>query len=189
MAVRCLGFHEKAGRCQVICGWVSSYLLFSFARIAGVFWLARRQSRPSAASSSGALTAAAGSLSKTVRAKENIGYAPFLTCSFLMPCRAYAVVTLPSALLLSDSALGAHWVSSVQSALPSVWRPLLASVMQSGPAQGAVAGTRRLAVLYSSLPKTMPLPASAFACYEAVHTFHRCSRDGAVKLPACVPPR
>jgi len=30
-------FHEKAGRCQVICGWVSSYLMFSFARIAGVF--------------------------------------------------------------------------------------------------------------------------------------------------------
>jgi hypothetical protein len=32
-----LAFHEKAGRCQVICGWVSSYLMFSFARIAGVF--------------------------------------------------------------------------------------------------------------------------------------------------------
>ncbi len=29
-------FHEKAG-CQVICGLVSSYLMFSFARISGVF--------------------------------------------------------------------------------------------------------------------------------------------------------
>jgi hypothetical protein len=30
------------------CEWVSSYLMFSFARILGDFWLARRASRPSA---------------------------------------------------------------------------------------------------------------------------------------------
>ena len=31
-----LAFHEKAGRCQVILGLVSSYLMFSFARLAVV---------------------------------------------------------------------------------------------------------------------------------------------------------
>jgi hypothetical protein len=30
------------------CGWVSSYLMFFFARISGNVWLARRPSRPSA---------------------------------------------------------------------------------------------------------------------------------------------
>ncbi len=31
-----LAFHEKAGQCQVIRGWVSSYLMFSFVRMAVV---------------------------------------------------------------------------------------------------------------------------------------------------------
>jgi hypothetical protein len=55
------------------CGWVSSYPMFSSARISGDLWLARRPSRPSAASSSGALTAAGARHSSALRAKENMG--------------------------------------------------------------------------------------------------------------------
>jgi hypothetical protein len=66
-----LAFHEKAGRCQELL-WLSKFISDVFLRSdISAFRLARRRSRPSAASSSGALTGAAASHSWVIRAKEN----------------------------------------------------------------------------------------------------------------------
>jgi hypothetical protein len=65
-----------------------------------------------------------------------------------LSCRHPSIRTLGERL----SALGAHWVFSVQSALPSVRAPSRSILRWSGgKAKGAVAGTRHFGVVHLTL--------------------------------------
>jgi hypothetical protein len=64
--------------------------MFSFARISGAFVAGEAAVKAERSEFILSLDGRLASLSKTLRAKEDINYAPFLTCLFPMPCRAYA---------------------------------------------------------------------------------------------------
>ena len=86
------------------CGWVSSYLMISFARIqVGSGWRGGRQGR-ARASSSGALTATAASHSKAFRAKEIMTFSfpgLFSPRQSSLSCRHPSIRTLGERLMRS----------------------------------------------------------------------------------------
>ena len=145
-----LAFHEKAGRCQVICGCVSSYLMFSFARISGVFVAGEAAVK---AERSEFILSLDGRRRQPQQGSPGKG--KHQICSFpnLFHIRAELMLslTLPSALLLSDSCarctLGV--LGTVGAAICLATSPCIGDAKWSRPRRSR--RNSALAIVYSSL--------------------------------------
>ncbi len=114
----------------------------------------------------------------------------FTPCESGKPIGVATVATLPSALSVSASALGASWVFSFQPVLPPVYRPPVPFLeWKLGQALDAVTGTRLWASYLAAfqISLTRRLPTSLDGCCVVAHRPLRLPTTDATRPPAFAP--